>query len=356
MWIFQKNGIMIPVGGKYSMTDPPLVSIIIPVYNAATYLSATIESAIAQTWTHKEIIVIDDGSTDQSPLLIKAFENKGIISLRQENKGASAARNYGLAVAKGKYIQFLDADDFLSADKVESQVRILDQASDKIAVSDTIYFYDEATRLSLTPPAGDEDFIYTTNAPTEFLIRLWGGYDFTLHMVQPNAWLTPRLLIEKSGGWNEKLSLDDDGEFFARIILNASGIVKSGGLNYYRKYPPASQNNLSDQRGKTALESLFTSTLLKKSHLLHKDQGVYALRAVHRLFTDCCVRSYSEEPKLYQQARLELKKLPPYQYKIILGGPLINWISARLGWKFAKTLQHWYHYLPARNTRFLRGH
>src|SRR5580698_4662849 len=98
---------------------PPLVSIIIPSYNSENHLAETIKSALSQTWVNKEIIIIDDGSTDSSVQIAKGFESN-VKVLVQKNKGASAARNAGLKEAKGDYIQFLDSDDLLSPDKIEA--------------------------------------------------------------------------------------------------------------------------------------------------------------------------------------------------------------------------------------------
>ena len=112
--------------GKPDLMDKqPLVSIIIPVYNAEKYLADSITSAVSQTWPNKEIIVVDDGSTDQSLKVAKGFESDVVSVFFCENKGASAARNFGLRLAKGGYIQFLDADDLLRHDNIEKQFHAL---------------------------------------------------------------------------------------------------------------------------------------------------------------------------------------------------------------------------------------
>ena len=101
--------------------DNPLVSIIIPCYNGEAYIYESIKSAIEQTYRNKEVIVIDDGSTDGSLSIIKAFGD----NVRWEtghNRGGPAARNKGLAISRGEYIQFLDADDFLYPEKLQEQV------------------------------------------------------------------------------------------------------------------------------------------------------------------------------------------------------------------------------------------
>jgi glycosyltransferase involved in cell wall biosynthesis len=100
----------------------PLVSILIPAYNAETWIADTIKSAIAQTWVDKEIIVVDDGSTDQTLAVARQFASKEVAVVTQQNQGASAARNHALSLSQGDYIQWMDADDLLSPDKVEKQM------------------------------------------------------------------------------------------------------------------------------------------------------------------------------------------------------------------------------------------
>lgn len=95
----------------------PLVSILIPAYNAAPQLAETLQSALAQTWPRKEIILIDDGSKDDTVAVAKRFEKDGVKVVAQANQGAAATRNNLFALAQGDYIQWLDADDLLSRKK-----------------------------------------------------------------------------------------------------------------------------------------------------------------------------------------------------------------------------------------------
>src|SRR5690606_2283060 len=99
----------------------PLVSIIIPCYNAEKYVAEAIQSALDQTYPNCEVIVIDDGSTDGSLEVIQSFGDK-IRCETGPNKGGCAARNRGLELAKGEWIQFLDADDLISVEKIERQM------------------------------------------------------------------------------------------------------------------------------------------------------------------------------------------------------------------------------------------
>ena len=101
---------------------PELVSILIPSYNAEHWIAETIESALSQTWDNKEIIIVDDGSTDQTLQIAKKFESTLVKVISQENRGANVARNKALEFAQGDYIQWLDADDVLSPLKIEMQM------------------------------------------------------------------------------------------------------------------------------------------------------------------------------------------------------------------------------------------
>ena len=102
----------------------PIVSIIIPCYNAEKWVAEAVQSALDQTWAKKEVIVIDDGSTDRSLDVIKTFAGK----IRWEtgpNRGGNIARNRGLDLARGDWLQYLDADDYLLPDKVARQIHFL---------------------------------------------------------------------------------------------------------------------------------------------------------------------------------------------------------------------------------------
>ena len=98
----------------------PLVSIIIPTYNSASFITEAIDSCLMQTYTKFEIIVINDGSTDNTDEVVLKYIDK-ITYIKQENAGAARARNLGIAEAKGDYIAFLDADDLWSEDKIQNK-------------------------------------------------------------------------------------------------------------------------------------------------------------------------------------------------------------------------------------------
>src|ERR1700719_2926400 len=101
----------------------PLVSILVPAYNAQQWIADTLASALAQTWPKKEIIVVDDGSTDRTLQVAKQFASKTVRIITQANQGASVARNTAYSLCQGDYIQWLDADDLLDPDKIQRQMQ-----------------------------------------------------------------------------------------------------------------------------------------------------------------------------------------------------------------------------------------
>src|ERR1700753_4047256 len=105
----------------------PLVSILIPAFNAEEWIVDTLRSALAQTWEPKEIIVVDDGSTDRTLTIARLFESYGVRVLTQKNQGAAVARNRAFAHSRGEYIQWLDADDLLARDKIARQMELVER-------------------------------------------------------------------------------------------------------------------------------------------------------------------------------------------------------------------------------------
>ena len=125
------------------------ISVIIPVYNVAPYLKQCVQSLIQQTYKDLQIILIDDGSKDGSDLIMKelAVMDRRVVVVSQGNRGVSAARNKGLSLASGQYILFLDADDYLETDALESAYRKLSEQSLDIVFFDTKAFGEEGISL-----------------------------------------------------------------------------------------------------------------------------------------------------------------------------------------------------------------
>ena len=174
----------------------PLVSILIPAYNAQEWLVETLRSAVGQTWERKEIIVVDDGSKDQTLAIARRFESKSVRIVSQANQGASAARNKALSLSRGDYIQWLDADDLLAPDKVARQVSALEQCQHNPGIllsaawGRFLYRYKHA-RFTPTP-------LWADLSPAEWLIRKMANNVY----MQTGTWLVSRAITEKAGLWD----------------------------------------------------------------------------------------------------------------------------------------------------------
>jgi glycosyltransferase involved in cell wall biosynthesis len=307
----------------------PLVSIIIPCHNAAPWLAATIESALAQTWAPVEIMVIDDGSTDGSPAVAQGFAARGVRLHTQPNRGASAARNRGLREAQGEFIQFLDADDLLAPDKIRRQLHRL-QAAEPGAIASgawTRFHRDPAEgRFVPEPTWRDLDGL-------EFLLLHYeAGW-----MMVPAAWLCPRRVLDAAGPWDEALSLNDDGEYFGRAVLQARGILFCAEAQaFYRSGLPGS---LSRRTGRRALESLWRSTELTVGRMLTAASFSARARAAaangwQRLAFEC----YPAAPDLASAAEKRSRELggSPFPWP---GGPAFHRLARLVGWRTAKRVR-----------------
>ena len=126
------------------MEPHPLVSVIIPAYNVAEYVDAAIESALAQTYPNIEVVVVNDGSTDDTASVLARYESR-ITLVTQENRGLAGARNAGLRVAKGAIIGLLDADDMWFPHRVERMIEALDASPDREIVTSDSYLMEDFT-------------------------------------------------------------------------------------------------------------------------------------------------------------------------------------------------------------------
>ena len=229
----------------------PLVSILIPAYNAEKWLAGTLKSALAQTWPSKEIIVVDDGSRDRTLAVARGFEAAGVKVATQKNSGASAARNHAYRLCQGEFIQWLDADDLLAPDKIERQMEAaLNNSNRRVLYSGgwgRFMFRVHAAKYS-------PNELWADLSPTEWLtLKLERNLFLPL-----SVWLVSRELSEAAGPWDEKLSLDDDGEYFCRVLLAASRVqFVPGEKFFYRMSGFGSLSNVG--RSDKKLESLWLS-------------------------------------------------------------------------------------------------
>jgi glycosyltransferase involved in cell wall biosynthesis len=279
----------------------PLVSILIPAFNAQEWVADAIRSAMAQDWPRKEIIVVDDGSTDDTFAVLRRFESRLVRVTTQENQGAAAARNKAYSLCQGDYIQWLDADDLLDPAKISRQMAVVNQSrGSRFLLSGAwgIFFYRHH-RARFVPTA-----LWCDLSPTDWLLRKMAC---NLHM-QPATWLVSRELTEEAGPWDTSLLVDDDGEYFCRVLLASEGVrfVQDAKI-YYRDSGPSGLSHIGRSDGKR--EAQLRSMRLHISYLRSLEDSPRVRAACLQYLQTWLVYFHPERPDLVRQANEMAREL-----------------------------------------------
>jgi len=313
-----------------SKSQRPLVSILIPAFNAQPWIADTLHSAIAQTWEPKEIIVVDDGSIDQTVTIARQFESKGVRVYTKLNEGAASTRNMAYLLSKGDYIQWLDADDLLAPDKIALQLNARRQNESKRVLLSSAWgkFIYRHYRTKFVPTD-----LWCDLSPLEWLLRKMGQ---NLWM-QTATWLVSRELTEAAGPWDSRLLSDDDGEYFCRVLLASECIRFVPEAKVYYRGPGLAFGSLS-YIGQSArkLEAHWLSMRLHIGYLR-------SLEDSDRVREACLNYLRASQIHFYL---LGIVKQAQYLARD-LGGELApprlswkySWIKAVFGWHLAKSVQ-----------------
>ena len=308
----------------------PLISILIPCYNAERWLAATVASALGQTWPNCEIIIVDDGSRDGSLALARRYEARGVKVIAQANAGAAAARNTALAAARGDYIQFLDADDLIAPEKIARQMdRLAGGPDGAVATGAWARFQNDPGEADFRPEPAWRDF----PVPADFQ-RLHYNEGW---MMFPAVWLVPRRVAKAAGPWDTRLSLNDDGEYFCRVLVAASEILFCGDArSYYRSGIPTS---LSWRKDPAAYRSLYLSIELSTATLMRHADTPATREALANAWNKLAHEIYPTLPAESRQAERRSREFGGPTHPVEMGARLRR-LSKLLGWRAAKRLQH----------------
>ena len=303
-----------------------LVSVLIPCYNAAPFIGETLKSVFRQTWPQLEVIVVDDGSQDDSVGEVLRFPRARLI--RQAHAGAAAARNRAFAESSGTFIQLLDADDLIAPDKVARQVERLEDNPRCIASAEWGRFYRTSAETRFEPES-----VWRDLDPVEWLVlsRADG-----LGMLFPALWLVPRGIADAAGPWDETLSLGNDGEYFTRILLSAERVLFCEGARcYYRSGLPGS---LSGKKSAKALASGFRVLELCEAHLRAREDSERVRQGFALSWQHFAHAAYPYDADLAESALAHARDLHGVAIRPG-GGPAFHAVSRLLGWRFARRLQ-----------------
>ena len=215
------------------------ISVIIPCYNVETYIEEGLQSVLNQTHPAREIICIDDGSTDNTIKIIRnlqeKFPNKIFLYLNEKNRGATYTRNRGLAIAKGDFIQFFDADDILFPDKFEHQIKIISECSysPDIIVNDFQHKNIDGTFETYTFPADDS----------------WCGLlEGRLGVTTSNLYRRENVIAVR--GWTEELLSSQEYDLMFRMLVSGSLVLFDSKIISYNRERISGSITKSDPAGK----------------------------------------------------------------------------------------------------------
>lgn len=225
----------------------PQVSVIIPTYNRAQYIEESVRSVLAQTYRDLEVVVVDDGSVDETGIIVNSIADPRLRYIRQENLGRSKARNHALSLARGKYITFLDSDDLYLPGKIELQVEYLKKHPDAGMVYTSAYCIND----------GGEMLAHRYEATVSGRIYEQIAFFTPVTITLPTV-MTYRKVMDDVGGFDENMHRFEDTDMWRRIsksyridampdytcrlrthadnaLLNQNPVQITAALDYYAK-------------------------------------------------------------------------------------------------------------------------
>ena len=264
--------------------ENPLVSVIIPTYNRGWILKETIDSVLAQDFTDFELIVVDDGSTDNTQGILDSYK-EDIIVLQQQNKGVSSARNRGIVSASGQFIAFLDSDDLWLPKKLSTQVDFFNTNPDALICQTEEKWIRNGIRVN----------------PKKRHKKLSGNifeHSLYLCLVSPSAVMIKRSLFEKTGMFDESFPACEDYDMWLRIscrypvyLIDTPLIIKRGGH--------ADQLSRSSGLDRYRIQSL---KKIIESNLLTDEQAMAAVKVLKKkcdIYANGCIKRGRKEKALY---------------------------------------------------------
>jgi len=306
----------------------PKVSVIIPTYNYGKYIETAIESVLSQTYRDYEIIVIDDGSTDNTKDVIATNYNKSVRYYYQKNKGASAARNKGIRESNGEYLLFLDADDFIGKNTLSAFMNCSKKSPNRILYGSWVRYRIEKEKLIKMQVR--EEF------KGDDLLNAWFRGSF---YIVCNSIFWYHKIVQHLNGWDEELTVGDDADIAHRALMEGYQFIYCpGAVSYYQYHPEVksiSSNINSEEIAKTQLfDAKKKEKLLLEKQLLHKYKDALAVN-----YYNLARKHALQQPEMAQIFYEEFRRLKKYGKP---PGSVLNWIfTTILGLEKKEKLADW---------------
>ena len=306
------------------------ISVLIPAYNAGDFIEATLKSVTSFLSTEDEVIVVDDHSQDRTAQLAQTVlshascQSKVVLN---EGKGACRARNYAFTLSTGNWIQWLDADDLIPQNKWEC---VLPLAEGGTLVGCTWRPFQNNVPDGVINDGRDWSLHLEHDAAE------WLAED---RMMIPASWFGERHLFQSTAGWDETLSVNQDGEYFTRVIRHASMIRFTSATEvFYRRGLPHSTSSFTPEKA----DSLFRSTASMVDTALSLEDSLRMQQMASNRWQQFIFTAYPHRSDLIKEAEQRLRALPPPN----LNNPLAVSKTSRLfvslfGWKALTQTRMW---------------
>ena len=303
---------MNPTNSEGNRVSPlPLISIIIPTYNRKHLLAESVQSCLDQSYPNIEVIVVDDGSADGTDAFVAgrvAGPWAGRVQYhKQANAGAAAARNRGLELARGEYIQFLDSDDILFKDKISLQIAQLEKADGK---PEGCSCYGRIGRSAQDLDATRRIGIQCTT-PSEYIRRMCMG---VVHGMSTPAPLWRRSFLISHPGWRADISLGDDFEYYLRLLADAQSMLfVEQDLFLVREHDGPQLSDAQNNRARilSAIRTRRTVVeTVRKAGMWDTDIQAGILRTARTLYANILDSGTLEDIRAFEEWVLELSREP----------------------------------------------
>lgn len=203
----------------------PFFSIIIPLYNKEDYIEATLKSVLSQSFQDFEIIVVNDGSTDESLNIVKQIESDKVVMFSNENRGLSATRNFGIEKAKSNYVAFLDADDLWKKDYLETMFKLIKAYNGHSVFCTNVNLFYEYIKNHLQGKNFNLKYALVLNSFSD-LLEYTPGF---------SSIVIDKSVFKSVGGFNEAVNFGEEHDFFIRCFAQYDLVFYTDSKVYYRK-------------------------------------------------------------------------------------------------------------------------
>jgi glycosyltransferase involved in cell wall biosynthesis len=305
----------------------PLVSVLIPAYNAERWIRETLASAVDQDYPRIEVILVNDGSTDRTAEVASQFARRNVKIINQANAGGPAARNTALQHAQGDYIQWLDHDDLLAPDKISRQLHKADTTNDRLLLCGpfgVFYYRPEKAKFRGGPLCRDMQ-------PVEYFLTKFSGNTY----FQSGSWLVSRKLTGLAGPWWNLRSPDDDGEYFCRVVAASERIQFVPEAKSYWRVGNSGSFSGAWKKSPAALEAAYQSTVRCIEHFRRLEDSERTRKACVKFLQDRMIYFYPDSGGILERMGGLAAELGGS-----LRPPPLSWkyqpVRAVFGWSAAK--------------------